>query len=69
MNDRGRIDNLYLVLNDVGSGGGVYGYGGYSAYGYTGNYGYSDADSEYFDETNTQNKWIWCIQNLMLLQR
>ena len=52
----GRINNLYLVLNDVVSGSGVYGYGKYS-YGYGYNYGYNYnsyiGNSEYFDEDET----------------
>ena len=44
-----RIDNLFLVLNDVSSGSGVYGYGKYS-YGNAYNYGYYLNNSEYFDE-------------------
>ena len=46
-----RIENLYLVLNDVSSGSGVYGYGKYSygnGYGY--GYGTYTKDSDYFDE-------------------
>ena len=43
--DNNRVENLYLVLNDVGSGSGVYGYGKYS-YGY--GYGYGYNYSSYF---------------------
>ena len=49
--EKERINNLYLVLNDVSSGSGVYGYGayGYGTYGgYT--YGYSNSDAQYFEE-------------------
>ncbi|MAR39438.1 MAG: hypothetical protein CMD22_01905 [Flavobacteriales bacterium] len=50
-----RIENLHLILNDVSSGSGVYGYGKYS-YGYSyghnyGNkYGYYTKDTKYFEE-------------------
>lgn len=48
-----RIENLYLILNDVSSGSGVYGYGKYS-YGYGYNYGYNYGNytnnTEYFEE-------------------
>ena len=48
-----RIENLYLVLNDVSSGSGVYGYGKYSygyGYGYGNGYGSYTKDSDYFVE-------------------
>ncbi len=44
-----RIENLYLVLNDVSSGSGVYGYGKYS-YGYGYGYGSYTKDSDYFTD-------------------
>ncbi len=51
--DNNRVDNLYLVLNDVSSGTGVYGYGKYS-YGYGYGYGYNYSsyihNSDYFEE-------------------
>ena len=53
MLEKNRIENLYLVLNDVGSGSGVYGYGKYGySYGYGYGYGYGTYinDSDYFDE-------------------
>ena len=53
--EKERINNLFLVLNDVSSGTGVYGYGkyGYGYYGY-GGYGYTTYinDSDYFDDEN-----------------
>ena len=47
-----RIQNLYLILNDVSSGSGVYGYGnyGYGNYGYGYGYGSYVNDSDYFDD-------------------
>ena len=61
LNSKERIDNLFLILNDVSTGTGVYGYGkyGYGRYGYGsyGRYGYSYStyvkDSDYFDDTET----------------
>ena len=51
--DNNRVENLYLVLNDVSSGSGVYGYGKYS-YGYVYGYGYNYSaythNSDYFEE-------------------
>ena len=51
--DNNRVENLYLVLNDVSSGSGVYGYGKYS-YGYGYGYGYNYSayihNSDYFEE-------------------
>ena len=51
LDKKNRISNLYIVLNDVGAGSGVYGYG---RYGYSYNYGYGYgtylSDSDYFDE-------------------
>ena len=54
LNENNRIENLYLVLNDVGAGSGVYGYGkygyGYNYGGYSYGYGTYVSDSDYFDE-------------------
>ena len=49
LDDKKRIENLYLVLNDVSSGSGVYGYGKYG-YGYGYGYGAYVSDSDYFNE-------------------
>ena len=53
LHEKNRIENLYLVLNDVAAGSGVYGYGKYG-YGYSSGYGYGYttylSDSDYFDE-------------------
>ena len=46
-----RIENLYLILNDVNSGSGVYGYGKHSyGYGYGYGYGTYTKDSDYFTD-------------------
>ena len=57
LDDKKRIENLYLVLNDVSSGSGVYGYGKYGygygygyRYGYGSEYGTYTIDSDYFNE-------------------
>ena len=49
-----RIQNLCLVLNDVSSGSGVYGYGnyGYSTYGY--GYGTYVSNTDYFNEAENE---------------
>ena len=49
LEENNRVENLYLVLNDVSSGSGVYGYGKYS-YGYGYGYGSYTKDSDYFTD-------------------
>ena len=52
LEENNRVENLYLVLNDVSSGSGVYGYGKYSyGYGYGYGYGSYTKDSDYFTDS------------------
>jgi Mrp family chromosome partitioning ATPase len=53
LDEKNRVENISLVLNDVSSGSGVYGYGKYGySYGYGYGYGYGGytKDVNYFNE-------------------